>query len=99
MKRFPEINPWWLLTGEGEMLTTKKNEKNPALLEEPTVVYGRGGGALDGLHALLDEYEARIKHLEADIKALKDEHRSLLNEVRLLRKESGDTKVRGAEDI
>lgn len=68
VNRYPQINPWWLLMGEGEMLLHEKTEKNPANGVDVS---------FDALRSLLKEYERRLAEYEKEIKDLKDEVRLL----------------------
>lgn len=94
--RHTQIDPWWLLTGEGDMLREKKY---PDVVGEPTVEYVAGSESwLDGFKAQLEDYERRIARLEADAKDKDDRIRDLLNDVRLLLKKEGRTKIGDGEE-
>jgi hypothetical protein len=55
-KYFPDVNPAWLLTGEGEMLN------NQSMLQEPAVEY----------HSLIAEKEKIIEWLNRELKDKRD---------------------------
>jgi len=60
--RYPEINPWWLFTGVGEMLLSKEREKiSKDRVEEESMRYG--GGPLAALREKVLDHEETIRLL------------------------------------
>lgn len=88
VKRYTEINPWWLLTGDGDMLVSGKVEKKEAdKVEEGSQSYG--GDPLDGLRAMLAKHEQRITALEEAMSHKDDLLKELMNKMGLLLQEGG----------
>lgn len=77
---YPDINPIWLLTGQGEMVKIKDDDINK---DELAVV-----ALVDNvrMQKKLSVYEIKVKRLEELNDAYKDEIRDLKNEISLLNK-------------
>lgn len=63
---YPELNPTWLLTGEGEMLkTTSKGEVNMSSSKV-------GGSVVTGSHNIIGDKDNEILLLKSEVKHLKE---------------------------
>ncbi len=87
---FPEINPYWLITGDGEMIKNDKKSVNYELeneniltLNEPKSDYGTNFDAKDKTIATLEQF---VTELRNDKKELLEDKRELLDDKRFIKK-------------
>lgn len=84
-KRLLGLNPWWLLTGEGEMLLPKASEKKSEdRVEEGSLGYG--GGALAALREKVLDHEETIRLLREILAKHEETIRLLQAEVAEMKK-------------
>lgn len=88
VKRYTDVNPWWLLTGEGEMLMMINDKKNDTdVLEEDSPDYV--ADPLNGLRMILNKYEERITALEEAMAHKDDLLKELMNKMGALLQNGG----------
>lgn len=75
----PDINPDWLLTGQGEMLRSDSNSSIPQQTSEPQSTQQSEVIAL--LKEQLKDKEAELKELNQEIGVLKHDNRKLMEQV------------------
>jgi len=77
-KVYPDLNPTWLLTGEGEMLNKEKKNYpesgGVSILEEPTAIYEKKVATLektvDELNRIIREKEDQLREKDTQISRL-----------------------------
>ena len=74
---FPDLNPAWLMTGEGEMLRADSAAEEPA-------TYAAGAGEIAQLRAEVDELKKRI---EDERRTLLEQNKKLTDIIERLTKE------------
>lgn len=42
LSHYPDVNPSWLLSGDGNMLTTENDDRNLSIVNDPKVSYSKG---------------------------------------------------------
>lgn len=65
-KKYPQVNPEWLLTGKGEMLRKESNQ-----LQEPAPEYGEFKEKYENLLKLYEKTESENESLKDHIQTLK----------------------------
>lgn len=73
IKRYSDINPDWILTGEGKMLTEEKYEQPvPVKVEEPKLVY-ESALRVEDLGRVIAAMQQDIEALRAEVERLRAE--------------------------
>lgn len=68
------VNISWLMEGDGDMFSSKKNETKSNGVSEPEVKYeARPADPLSALRKLLDDHERRLAELEREVRWLRGE--------------------------
>lgn len=71
---FAMVNISWLMEGDGDMFSSKKNETKSNGVSEPEVKYeARPADPLSALRKLLDDHERRLAELEREVRWLRGE--------------------------
>lgn len=95
ISNYPNLNPNWLLTGEGSMLSDNNYKlENNSKTEEKTVL-SKNDDLLhkmySDLHNELGQKNNELQELKNELKDLREENKKLVKEIRALEKNSAIT--------